>query len=84
MTQTEMFICGEDVVWMLLQATGIAVLYFAVRKFMVDYRLSLSRPEGGPSAKQTVSLCELVMTGLFVSSTELLIAFEPSRGSRYQ
>ena len=61
MTQTEMFILSEDAAWMLLQVTGIAVLYFAVRKLMNSYRLSPSRLER-PSRKQTVSLCcELVI-----------------------
>ena len=59
MTQTAILIFGEDVAWMLLQVTGIAVLYFAARKFMGEYRLSLSRLEK-PSRKQTVRLCELV------------------------
>lgn len=60
MTQTPMLIFGEDVAWMLLQVTGIAVSYFAVRKFMDEYQLSLSRLKG-PSRKQTVSLSELVI-----------------------
>lgn len=60
MTQTAILIFGEDVAWMLLQVTGITVLYFAVRKFMDEYRLSLSRLKG-PFRKQTVSLYELVI-----------------------
>ena len=63
MAQTEMSIFGEDVAWMLLQVTGIAVLYFAVRKLMDEYRLPPSRQES-PCRKQTVSLCEQVMAVL--------------------
>ena len=54
MTQTAMNIFREDVAWMLLQVTGIAVLYFAIRKFMVRYRLLQSRWEG-QSPRQIVA-----------------------------
>ena len=54
MTQTATKIVGEDVAWMLLQATGIAVLYVAIRKFMERYRLLQSRWEGR-SRRQTVT-----------------------------
>ena len=60
MTQTSIHIFGEDVAWMLLQVTGIALLYLTVRRFMGEHQLSLSRLEG-ISRKQIVSLCKLVI-----------------------
>ena len=54
MTQTAMGIFREDVAWMLLQVTGIAVSYLAIRKFMEKYRLLQSRWEG-QSRRQTVT-----------------------------
>ena len=49
-----MFTSSEDVAWMLLQVTGIAVLYLVARKLLNEYPWSLSHLEG-PSRKQTVS-----------------------------
>lgn len=82
MTQTAILIFGEDMAWMLLPVIGIAAgLYFAVRKIMDEYRLSLLHL-GEPSRKQTVSLCELV---ILVSSLRLTaVAPQSSREPRYQ
>lgn len=60
MTQTALLIFGEDVAWILLQVTGVAVLFFAVWKFTDKFGLPLSRLEG-PFLKQTVILSELVI-----------------------
>lgn len=57
MFQTAILFFGEDVAWMLLQVTGIAVLYLAVRKCMDKCRWTSSRLEG-TSPKETVSLCK--------------------------
>lgn len=59
MTQTEILIFGQDVAWRLLQVvTGIAVLYFAARKFMDVCRLRLN----GPSRKLSNPAEGLVVT----------------------
>lgn len=60
MAQIATLMFGEDVAWVLLQVTAIAVLYFVVRKFMDRNRLLLSCLKG-PSRKQMVSLYELVV-----------------------
>ena len=66
MSQTAILISGEDVAWMLLQVTGIAVLYFAVRAFLDKYLWSQSCVKS-PSQKQTVSLCEPVILSFRLS-----------------
>ena len=63
MTQTEISIFREDVAWILLQVTGIAVLYIAVCKFMDEYQISQSRWEG-PSRTETVTTVGLSGTSL--------------------
>lgn len=70
MTQTEISIFREDVAWILLQVTGIAVLYFAVRKFMDEYQISQSRWEG-PSRTETVT--SIGLSGTSFSSLPLTI-----------
>ena len=93
MTQTTILISGKDTAWMLLQVTSIAALYFIARKFLNLYQWSPSGLEG-PSRKQTVSPCELVIPVLssfwLIShsfripsesvSTERDVAWQPTAG----
>jgi len=82
MTQMALFIFGEDVAWNMLQVTGIAVLCFALWRFMDHFGLPLSRLEG-PFRTQTVSLSELVIL-VFRLIDQPSIAFATSGGFRYQ
>ncbi|KAL8717408.1 MAG: hypothetical protein Q9225_005339 [Loekoesia sp. 1 TL-2023] len=54
MTQTAILTLGQDVAWILLQVTGIAMIYLVLRKLVDEYRLSLS-PSDRSCQDQTIS-----------------------------